>query len=206
MTFNTRLSSVLIVLFITGYSLVGNTSAVFAELYIRQVRNGVIYYYFSEQNGKQKIASPTHLARPRLRPQASFPKLSPENLSQLIQQASHSHNLPPALVKAMIKVESNFHPGATSPKGAQGLMQLMPETAERMGVSDSYNVTENIWGGTRYLWLLLQRFNHRLPLALAAYNAGPQRVEKRQTVPPIEETQQFVRNVCAEFLRYSQER
>ena len=206
MTFNLRYSSVLIVLFIIGYSLAGNTSLVLAEVYVRQVKNGVIYYYFSAQCEKQKIVSSTYLARPRTIRQNSLPSPSPENLSQLIQKASHSHNLPPALIKAMIKVESNFNPGATSPKGAQGLMQLIPETAELMGVSDSFNVAENIQGGTRYLWLLLQKFNHRLPLALAAYNAGPQRVEKRQAVPPIEETQQFVRNVCIEFLRYSQER
>lgn len=81
-------------------------------------------------------------------------------------------------------------------------MQLMPETASEVAVANPYDVQQNIWGGTRYLSRLLARFNYRLPLALAAYNAGPGRVERRQDIPNIPETQQFVRQVCAEFLKY----
>src|SRR3990170_562496 len=163
LTFVMRRSAVLAVLFIAAYSLAGNISAVSAELYIRKVKNGIIYYHFSDRGGQQKIAYPTHLAKPRINRPPSLQRLPSQNLHQLIQQASSSQNLPPALVKAVIKVESNFNPAATSPKGAQGLMQLMPETAQQLGVSNSYSIAENIWGGTRYLGQLLQKFNQRLP-------------------------------------------
>lgn len=130
-------------------------------------------------------------------------KLSPQELDPLVHEASRQHNLPPSLIRAVIRVESNFNPAATSPKGAQGLMQLMPATAEQLQVSNPYDIRENIWAGTRYLKMLLQKFNNQLPLALAAYNAGPQRVQQSQGIPPIEETQGFVRDVCTNFLKYS---
>ena len=117
--------------------------------------------------------------------------------------AGRNHQLPPALIKAVIQVESNFNPMATSPKGAQGLMQLMPGTAEDLQVSDAYDVQENISGGSRYLSYLLKKFGFNLPMALAAYNAGPGRVERCQGVPQIRETQRFVRDVCNNFLKYS---
>ena len=120
-----------------------------------------------------------------------------------IQSAGRNHKLPPALIKAVIRVESNFNPEATSPKGAQGLMQLMPGTAEQLQVSNPYDIQENIRGGSRYLGMMLQKFNYNLPLALAAYNAGPGRVERCQGVPQIQETQRFVRDVCTSFLQYS---
>jgi soluble lytic murein transglycosylase-like protein len=82
-------------------------------------------------------------------------------------------------------------------------MQLMPQTAEQLQVTHPYNIRENIWGGTCYLGMLLHRFNNNLILALAAYNAGPQRVVQCQGIPPIKETQWFVRSVCANFLHYS---
>jgi soluble lytic murein transglycosylase-like protein len=131
--------------------------------------------------------------------------LSPADLTPHIHQAGREHNLPPALIKALIRVESNFNPAATSPKGAQGLMQLMPETASELKVQDPYDVRENIWGGTRYFHRLLSRFNYQLPLALAAYNAGPRRVDRTLAVPKIPETENFVRQVCAQFLRYRAE-
>ncbi len=124
-------------------------------------------------------------------------------LEPCITSAGRNHKLPPALIKAVIRVESNFNPAATSPKGAQGLMQLMPGTAEELQVANPYDIQENISGGTRYLGMLLQKFNYNLPLALAAYNAGPGRVERCQGVPPIQETQRFVRDVCTNFLKYS---
>ena len=84
-------------------------------------------------------------------------------------------------------------------------MQLMPGTAEDLQVVNPYDAHENVWAGTRYLKMLLEKFNYRLPLALAAYNAGPNRVTQRQDVPPIRETQDFVRNVCANFVKFSGE-
>jgi soluble lytic murein transglycosylase-like protein len=126
-------------------------------------------------------------------------------LEPLIHEVSQRHNLPASLIKAVIRVESNFNAAATSPKGAQGLMQLMPATADELQVVNPYDAAENVSGGTRYLKMLLEKFNYRLPLALAAYNAGPKRVDQHQAVPPIRETKNFVRDVCENFVRYNGE-
>jgi soluble lytic murein transglycosylase-like protein len=161
----------------------------------------VIYYYFSNRPGKTTQA-PVMRRGPLAHPLAC-PRPSRGELEPLIEEAGRQQHLPPALIKAVIRVESNFNPAATSPKGAQGLMQLMPGTADDLQVSNPYDIQENIRGGTRYLGMLLQKFNNRLHLALAAYNAGPQRVDRYQDVPPIKETQEFVRDVCDNFMRYN---
>ncbi len=176
-----------------------------AEPYLRVCRNGVIYYYFSNKDFNSSSTSFRPYPRMRVNPPPLKRKLTAQELEPLIQEASRRHNLPPSLVKAVIRVESNFNPSATSPKGAQGLMQLMPGTADDMQVANPYDPRENIWGGVRYLRMLLEQFNFRLPLALAAYNAGPQRVSQRQDVPAIPETQWFVHDVCSEFLKYSKD-
>ncbi len=184
-----------------------NPAAAPAEEVLRVTRKGVIYYYFPSRGGADtgrlhRLPVPSKGA-----PAISARKIPPQQLAPHIERAAREHGLPPALIKAVIRVESGFNPAATSPKGAQGLMQLMPQTAGEVAVADPYDVEQNIWGGSRYLARLLARFNYRLPLALAAYNAGPGRVERRQDIPPIPETQQFVRQVCAEFLKYrSQEK
>jgi soluble lytic murein transglycosylase-like protein len=181
----------------------GNISTAYAQSFQRVCKNGVVYYYFSNRG---ESGAPKSYFRSRdnkiIRP-AVTRKLSPLELDPVVQEASRHYNIPPQLIKAVIQVESNFVPTATSPKGAQGLMQLMPGTAEDLQVQNAYDVRENIWGGTRYLRILLEKFGYRLPLALAAYNAGPQRVEKYQDIPPIKETQGFVRDVCVNFLQYS---
>jgi len=183
----------------------GSIPLVQAQTYKRVYKNGVIYYYFScrEKGGKGQPYSRSHGNR-IIWPAASR-KVSPLELEPVVQEASRHYNLPPTLIKALIKVESNFVPTATSPKGAQGLMQLMPGTAEDLQVKNVYDIRENIWAGTRYLYLMLVKFGYHLPLALAAYNAGPQRVERHQDIPPIKETQGFVRDVCVNFLQYSRE-
>lgn len=181
-----------------------NINNAYADPYIRVCRNGVIYYYFANRINEQKFNN--KINRPwRIHPPQSFKKLSPQELDPMIKSASQQHNLPDALIKAVIRVESNFNPAATSPKGAQGLMQLMPGTAEQLQVTNPYDVRENIWAGTRYLGMLLQKFNNNLPMALAAYNAGPRRVERCQGIPPIVETQNFIRDVSTNFLKYDRE-
>jgi len=175
-----------------------------AEPFLRVSKNGVIHYYFSSRSGKSPSVNRVALRHPPL-PSPIRARLSPEKLEPLIYEASRQQNLPPSLVKAVIRVESNFNPAATSPKGAQGLMQLMPGTAGDLQVVNPYDAWENVWAGTRYRKMLLEKFNYRLPLALAAYNAGPQRVDQHQDVPPIQETRDFVRKVCANFLNYNRE-
>ena len=110
----------------------------------------------------------------------------------IIHQAASRFKVEPCLLKAMIKVESDFDQRAVSAKGAMGLMQLMPQTARDMDVKDPFDPSENIAGGTRYLSLLLDRFKHDVRLTLAAYNAGPERVEAYGGIPPIEETRAYI--------------
>ena len=111
----------------------------------------------------------------------------------LIRQHASQHGLRPELVRAVIQVESAFNPRAVSPKGAMGLMQLMPATAKRFGVIDPFNPAENIRAGVSYLRQLLERYDHDEQLALAAYNAGPGAVDKYGSkVPPYKETQNYV--------------
>jgi hypothetical protein len=118
---------------------------------------------------------------------------------ELIAEAARRNGLDPALVASVIAVESRFDPRAVSRKNAQGLMQLLPVTAARLGVRDPFNPQENVAAGTRYLAELLERFSGDLRLALAAYNAGPERVEQFRGVPPFRETQDYVERVLAEY-------
>jgi soluble lytic murein transglycosylase-like protein len=121
------------------------------------------------------------------------------DVAAAVQAASSRNNLNPDLINSMIRVESGFNPHAVSPKGAQGLMQLMPQTAARMGVADPFNPVENIEGGTRYIRELLDRYHLDLVKALAAYNAGPERVEQYHGVPPYPETIAYVSRVIRNF-------
>ncbi len=125
--------------------------------------------------------------------------ISVGELEPVIARHSRAHRLHPALIRAVIKTESDFDPLAVSRAGAIGLMQLMPQTAARLDVRDSYNPDENIGGGTKYLRQLLDRFNGNLPLALAAYNAGEHAVERYQGLPPIPETRQYVLKVLGYY-------
>lgn len=121
--------------------------------------------------------------------------LTERELEPVIKRYSSEHRLHPALIRAVIKVESNFDPRAVSRAGAVGLMQLMPQTANRLDVHDLYDPEDNVGGGTKYLRQLLDRFHGNLPLALAAYNAGENVVDRYQALPPIDETRQYVRKV-----------
>jgi hypothetical protein len=117
----------------------------------------------------------------------------------LIQKYAVRYGVDPSLVRAVMRNESGFNPNAVSPKGAQGLMQLMPGTAAGMGVTDPFDPEQNIAGGVGYLRHCLDCFGHNVPLAVAAYNAGPGRVARSQGVPAIPETQAFVKNVMGAY-------
>jgi soluble lytic murein transglycosylase-like protein len=114
-----------------------------------------------------------------------------------LAEAATTHNLPKRLLRAVIRAESNFNPAAVSPAGAQGLMQLMPATAKELGVSDPFDIQQNIDGGARYLRQMLDRFNGNLKQALAAYNAGPGTVARYRGRVPYAETVRYVAKVMA---------
>jgi soluble lytic murein transglycosylase-like protein len=121
------------------------------------------------------------------------------DLRALATAAAKRHGLDPALVLAVANVESGLRPSAVSPKGARGLMQLMPPTARDMGVTDVFDPLQNLEGGTRYLRELLSRYDGDLKRALAAYNAGPGAVDKYKGVPPYRETLAYVRRVLEKY-------
>jgi soluble lytic murein transglycosylase-like protein len=121
------------------------------------------------------------------------------DVAALATAAARKHGLDPALVLAVVHVESAFRPQAVSPKGAQGLMQLMPFTAKEMGVEDAFDPEQNLDGGARYLRLLLARYKGDVTRALAAYNAGPGAVDRHRGVPPYRETRQYVRRVLDKY-------
>jgi soluble lytic murein transglycosylase-like protein len=164
-----------------------------ADVYVYADKRGVVH--FSDQ--------PRH---PGYRPygMASYRRglAAPRAWDGVIDWASRTHGVPPGLVKAVVHVESSFNPKAVSPRGAAGLMQLMPVTARTLGVDDPFNPWQNIDGGTRYLGKLVRRYAGNLELALAAYNAGEEVVARFGGVPPYRETRYYVQRVLALYERY----
>lgn len=127
------------------------------------------------------------------------PAASPVPLDDIVNTTSQRYRLDPDLVNSVIKAESGFNSRAVSPKGAQGLMQLMPGTASQLGVPNAFDPQANVEGGAKYLRELLERYNFDLVKALAAYNAGPLRVEQFGGVPPYHETRAYVARVVHDF-------
>jgi soluble lytic murein transglycosylase-like protein len=130
---------------------------------------------------------------------------SPERFSRYdlhIREAAALYQIPPELVRAVIRVESDFDPRAVSPKNARGLMQMIPATAERMLVTDAFDPRENIFGGTRYLRVLANLFNGDLELTVAAYNAGEGAVMRHGGIPPYAETRDYVTRVLSLYRQY----
>jgi soluble lytic murein transglycosylase-like protein len=135
-----------------------------------------------------KVAAPT-----------GFPGRPVTDLNQVVNEASGRYRLDPDLVNSVIKAESAFKVHAVSPKGAQGLMQLMPGTASQLGVPNAFDPQANVEGGTKYLRELLEKYNFDIVKALAAYNAGPRKVERFGGVPPYYETRAYVRRIVLDF-------
>jgi soluble lytic murein transglycosylase-like protein len=126
----------------------------------------------------------------------------PDTYDDIIRRAENRYGVSFALIKAVIRVESAFNPRAVSVKGARGLMQIMPENDATLFLADPFDPSQNIMAGTRYLKQLLDRYQHKLPLALAAYNAGPGAVDRYRHIPPFRETRAYVQKVMDLYSRY----
>jgi soluble lytic murein transglycosylase-like protein len=151
--------------------------------------------HFEALPPEPKVAEPaSHRERQPLATNAK-----PVDLDEVVKAASGVYRLDPDLVNSVIRAESGFNVRAVSPKGAQGLMQLMPQTASQLGVQNAFDAKANVEGGARYLRELLERYDFDLIKALAAYNAGPQRVEQYGGVPPYYETKVYVARIVRDF-------
>ncbi|MBN1850415.1 MAG: lytic transglycosylase domain-containing protein [Deltaproteobacteria bacterium] len=157
-----------------------------ADIYRYQDENGVWHFTNVQRDKKYTLFMRTYTQE-----SSRFLK----DFDPIIEQAAREFSVESSLIKAIIKAESDFDHQAVSKKGAQGLMQLMPNTSTDMAVEDPFNPEENIFGGVRYLSILLKRFNNDKRLAVAAYNAGPENVEAHNGVPPFPETEEFIEKV-----------
>ncbi|MBM4132605.1 MAG: lytic transglycosylase domain-containing protein [Nitrospira sp.] len=164
---------------------------------VQPVAAGDVFYYVDREGTMHFTNTPTDSRFRKFRGPVSTarPAAQRADLTDTILRHSRQHRVDPALIRAVIKAESDFDPTAVSRAGAMGLMQLMPLTALRLDVRDPYNPEENVRGGAQYLRYLLDRFHGNVPLALAAYNAGETRVERYRNLPPIEETRDYVSKV-----------
>ncbi|MDH5784444.1 MAG: lytic transglycosylase domain-containing protein [Chromatiales bacterium] len=176
------------------------------EIY-KYVHNGVVTYSADKPNrGVYESLQPScllsYIGCDLARSDWSHVKLNHNAYRDLIIQIATRHQVDAALVRAVVHAESNFNHRALSKAGAEGLMQLMPDTQKRLNVQDPYNVWENIDGGTRLLKQLLKRYDNNIKHATAAYNAGVTAVEKYRGIPPYEETKNYVARVEKLYTRY----
>ncbi len=144
---------------------------------------------------------PAAVPAAKIAPTSAIPARRSVDLNQVVNSASAAYHLDPDLVNSVIHAESGFNSHAVSPKGARGLMQLMPSTASQLGVKDAFDSEANVGGGSRYLRELLERYNFDLVKALAAYNAGPERVDRYNGVPPFYETRAYVARIVHDYNR-----
>ncbi len=174
---------------------------VMAEIYTYEDDNGTVHFSNVPTDPQYTMIIP-----PKVEPKQTGKNEKQDSrqgeFNKLIADKSYQYGLDPALVKAVIAVESDFNPRAVSEKGAMGLMQLMPLTAKDLGVSNTFDPTANVDGGVRYLRYLLDYFNWDIELALAAYHAGISRVERHFGIPPIPATHAYVKKVKSTYSKY----
>ena len=203
MPFASRLVPTLLLM---GASILWAPASVEAQVYKWVDENGVITFSNiapPSDRVYQVLRFPCYAADPKCR-SVSWDKvpLNTQAYRREIQSAASFNALEESLIRAIIHAESAYQPDARSPKGAQGLMQLMPETAAELDVADPFDPADNIDGGARYLAQLLSEFDGDLDLAAAAYNAGPNAVYEYGGIPPYDETREYVRRVKILYKRY----
>ena len=170
-----------------------------SEIYRYKDEKGVWHYSNIRSSRHYKL----YMSRDSKKEPKTIPARNASKYDEFIMLASNLFQVDRFLIKAIIRAESDFDHRAVSSKGAQGLMQLMPDTADKMEVKDPFDPKENILGGTRYVSLLLKRFSNNKTLALAAYNAGPKVVESSKGIPPYPETKTFVKRVMNYYQSYN---
>lgn len=187
------------------FSALVSSSSSFADIYKYEDAEGVMHFTDAPTDRKFKVFMRDIQKDKRLRTNFGFGKLSrsPAEFDSIITSCASEFGVDKSLVKAVIHAESGYNPNAVSSKGAAGLMQLMPGTAQDLKVADSFNPTDNIRGGVRYLRFLLDTFKGNVTLALAAYNAGLARVAKYGGVPPYDETRNYVSKVLSYQKNYA---
>ncbi len=171
----------------------------YADMYQNVTDNGAVLYTNVSASGSKRVVKENEPARKSNVKIPQNKNYGSVEFNYIAEEKARNHNVDPQLVKAVINAESNWNPKAISQKGAIGMMQLMPKTASDMGVGNPLNAEENIEGGVKYLRYLLDKFQGNLTLAIAAYNAGPSRVEKVGGVPLIPETIKYVKQVMNEY-------
>jgi len=175
-----------------GIFIIASSSVATDDIYRYVDENGVPHFTNINNDRRYRLYLKYH----------KNPTLYIKDYNKEIEKASEKFGIESSLIKAVIHAESAFNHRAVSSKGAQGLMQLMPYTADALSVDDPYNPEDNIFGGTKYLSMLMERFKKNTQLVLAAYNAGPESVEKYDGVPPFEETKTFVKKVMKYYDEY----
>jgi len=168
-----------------------DTIPLYADIYVYMDSEGVLHFTNVPTSSNYKIFI---REKPSLSSNSEVTDRT-NRYDDLITEASKSHGVSFSLLKALIKIESDFNPRAISSAGAIGLMQIMPENIRALNIKDPFDPWENIMGGARYLKQLIRRFDGKLPMALAAYNAGPNTVDRYKRIPPFKETEDFVEKV-----------
>lgn len=167
--------------------------------------SGADMYQYTDEHGTvhlSNVPSDPRYRRVSPAPRRPASRLAPAEVDRLVGRYARRNDLPPALLRAVIKTESDFNPVAVSHAGAIGLMQLMPKTALRLNVRNPFDPEQNVRGGSAHLRALLDRFEGNLALALGAYNAGAAAVERYNALPPYRETRRFVQKVLRNYRRY----
>ena len=173
-------------------------SPVFADIYMYLDSEGILHFTNTPTSSHYKL-----YLKEKPKKSLETQEIS-SRYDHIISEAAYTSGISFALIKAMIRVESNFDPEAVSRKGAMGLMQIMPDNLEAFDIQDPFDPRENIIGGSLYFRKLMARYEGKLPLALAAYNAGPSLVDRYRGVPPIRETEEYVKKVMTYYYAFQE--